>query len=78
MRSLKPFVVNWLTSMKFIPSINSAVNTSFYMDKIFHFTINGFKLDMYSLKMTLACRNMSECSDCNVVYIISAFRGYIK
>jgi len=27
---------------------------------VIHFNVNGFNLDMYSLKMALSCRNRSE------------------
>ena len=35
---------------------------------VVHFTIEGFKLGTYFLKMALSCRNMSECSGSNVTH----------
>jgi hypothetical protein len=45
---------------------------------VFQLTVDEFKLGMYSLKMTLSCRNMSEWSDCNDIYIVNAFICYTE
>jgi hypothetical protein len=43
------------------------------------FAINSFKFGRYVLKMaSSSCQNMSDWSDCNVRYIISAFSWYIQ
>ena len=43
-----------------------------------YFTIDGFKLVMYSLRMALWCRHMSDWSDYNVIYVMGAFCWCIK
>ena len=45
---------------------------------VIHFTANSSKLGMYSLKMALECRNISEWSDHSVINTVSAFSCYIK
>ena len=42
------------------------------------FAIDGFKFGRYFLKMASSCQNVSVWSDCNVMYIISAFSWYFK
>jgi hypothetical protein len=46
---------------------------------VIQFSIKDFKIGIHSPKMTLSCRNMSELSDYNDIYlyIINEFSWYI-